>query len=175
MPDGTVSFYKRHIEPNLISSCIKCHDSRSHTMPLSKRSFGQIIPRRMSQQNLHFVMEHLNRADPFESSILKMATTAHGDQKSASFAASDAFVFELKKWSVAVSNDPARWLMDLASKPEPETQEQKLPQSTAESFNADSIEDPATISNEIIEVEAPIEQVEQPDVDPYDPAAFNRK
>ncbi|WP_168211070.1 hypothetical protein [Mariniblastus fucicola] len=176
MADGTVSFYKRHLEPTLIENCIQCHDSRSVAMPLSKRSFGQTIPRRMSQQNLHFVMEQVDRSNPLASKLLSMATMAHGEQSSAAFSANDPFVFELKKWSVAVSTDPARWLMQLAeesyvspipaaSQDRPEVQselpEQPKPQQQ-------SVETAEQTANEVIEVESPA-------VDPYDPSEFNRK
>ena len=156
MPEGTVSFYKRHLEPKLISNCIACHDSRSASMPLSKRSVGQTIPRRMSQQNLHFVIEQLDRRAPFESPLLKMAITAHGEQKAAAFASNSPFLFELKKWSVAVSEDPAAWLMKLNEESQPER-----PEPQAASATADESVDPI--------------KVEGPDIDPYDPSAFNRK
>ena len=182
MPNGTVSFYRRHIESKLIANCIQCHDSRSTAMPMNKRSFGQTIPRRMSQQNLHFVMEQVDLSDPLSSKLLSMAVTAHGKQEAASFKANEPFLFDLKKWTVAVSEDPAKWLMALT---ESSRQSPAAPPATAtatpraESFGpahagpsaAAAIEDANQIANEIIEVDPkPVA-----DVDPYDPAAFNRK
>jgi hypothetical protein len=173
MPDGTVSFYKRHLERKLIKNCASCHDSRSVAMPMSQRSFGQTIPRRMSQQNLHFVMQQVDRTAPLSSPLLRMATTAHGDQKSAAFQSGDSFAFDLKKWTIAVSNDPSKWLMQLAqeSAPAPKTNE------TAEDAIKDTIsvdfEIEPTVkeeANEIIEVEA-----ESEPSDPYDPSAFNKR
>ena len=171
-PNGTVSFYKRHLESALVSNCIQCHDSRSMQMPLSKRSFGQTIPRRMSQQNLHFVMEQVDRSAPLTSPLLRMATTAHGQQTSASFKSDDPFLFELKKWTVAVSNDPAKWLMALSqhsqgSQPTPTSTTAQSPVEP----QAVAVEEASQIANEIIEVDP------EPaaDVDPYDPSAFNRK
>ena len=169
-PSGTVSFYKRHLESKLISNCIQCHDSRSAKMPLSKRSFGQTIPRRMSQQNLHFVMENVNRSNPLTSSLLEMATTAHGQQLSPSFQPDDPYIFDLKKWTVAVSNDPAKWLMALSeeSRSTPAAPNLTAPQAQAP---AAILKDANKVADEIIEV------VPEPaaSVDPYDPAAFNRK
>ncbi len=173
MPDGTVSFYRRHLERKLIKNCASCHDSRSVAMPMSQRSFGQTIPRRMSQQNLHFVMQQVDRTAPLSSPLLRMATTAHGEQKSAAFQSGDSFAFDLKKWTIAVSNDPSKWLMQLAqeSAPAPKTNE------TAEDAINDTIsvdfEMDATVkeeANEIIEVEA-----ESEPSDPYDPSAFNKR
>lgn len=156
MPNGSVSFYKRHIETKLIANCIQCHDSRSISMPLSKRAFGQTIPRRMSQQNLHFVVEQVDRSAPLESTLLKMATTAHGNQKAAPFEPYDPFIFELKKWSVAVSDNPAAWLAKLSE----ESENKSLPTATETSSIANG---------------GPIEDVESTDIDPYDPSAFNDK
>ena len=164
MPDGTVLFYRRHIEQKLIANCIACHDSRSQVMPLSKRSFGQTIPRRMSQQNLHFVLEQVDRAKPLESSLIAMATTAHGDQKTAAFQPNDPFLFDLKKWTVAVADDPAKWLMKLseASRIGPPVKEE--------------------VESSPVDAEQPSEVQQQPEVqpkqepsDPYDPAGFNRQ
>lgn len=162
MPNGTVSFYKRHIEPKLIENCAACHDSRSLSMPMSRRSFGQTIPRRMSQQNLHFVLEQVNRAIPFESRLLQMATTAHGEQKAPAFTDGDPDLFELKKWTVAVSDDPAKWLMQLS-----EQSKIELPE---------VIEQPGDTASSQLEIEpAQPAKPEQEQVDPYDPAGFNRK
>ena len=170
MPDGTVSFYRRHLESKLVSNCIQCHDSRSIEMPLNKRSIGQTIPRRMSQQNMHFVMEQVDRSNPLASRLLTMATTAHGKQKVASFKSNDPFLFELKKWTVAVSEDPAKWLMTLSQQTlEPQTEAQAEP----EMLNKAALSQAAKaepVANEIIVVDP-----EPTDVDPYDPSAFNRK
>jgi len=171
-PDGTVSFYRRHVESKLIANCIQCHDSRSAEMPLSKRSFGQTIPRKMSQQNLHFVMEQVDRSEPLSSKLLTMATTAHGKQDIASFNVSDPFLFDLKKWTVAVSNDPSKWLATLAEQSQRELQKTTSAiQSPAELSAAAAVEEAGQIANEIIEVDP------EPatDVDPYDPSDFNRK
>ena len=136
----------------------------------------------MSQQNLHFVMEQVDLSDPLSSKLLSMAVTAHGKQEAASFKANEPFLFDLKKWTVAVSEDPAKWLMALT---ESSRQSPAAPPATAtatpraESFGpahagpsaAAAIEDANQIANEIIEVDPkPVA-----DVDPYDPAAFNRK
>ncbi len=166
MPDGTVAYYKRHLEQKLIANCASCHDSRSASMPFSQRSFGQTIPRRMSQQNLHFLMEQVDRSNPLASPLLLMATTAHGDQKSAAFRSSDAFVFEIKKWTIAVSNDPSRWLMELGKESQAANAAPK--QIEKESLRAEAKPMPAAIP------EAPI-IIESAESDPYDPSAFNRK
>ena len=107
--------------------------------------------------------------------IRDRAVTAHGKQEAASFKANEPFLFDLKKWTVAVSEDPAKWLMALT---ESSRQSPVAPPATAtpraESFGpsaAAAIEDANQIANEIIEVDPkPVA-----DVDPYDPAAFNRK
>jgi len=167
MPKGTVSFYKRHLESKLIANCIQCHDSRSASMPLSKRAIGQTIPRRMSQQNLHFVVEQVDRSTPFESPLLKMATTAHGQQESAAFNLEDPFLFELKKWSVAISDDPAAWLMKLSESAQSKVAEVQPAQrqENAVQGKPEISTDPAV--EEIVELEV--------EGDPYDPSAFNRK
>ncbi len=171
MPDGTVHFYKRHIEPLIIQNCISCHDSRSVSMPLSKRSFGQTIPRRMSQQNLHFVLEQVNLSSPLESRLLSMAITPHGTQKQASFESSDPAMFELKKWMVAVSDDPAKWLMQLSK------ESQQTP--TALTPTVEELAELEQIDIEQLELEIaepePTMSPKQKSVDPYDPSDFNRK
>lgn len=160
MPKGTVAFFRRHIEPALIDSCIQCHDVRNVAMPLSKRSFGQTIPRRMSQQNLHFVMEQIDRSQPFSSPILSMAQTLHGDQKAASFDSNAPFLFELKKWTVAVSNEPEKWLMQL------QQLAQTTPTAAEKPFDEPS---PATAATQQQATESSVQ------ADAYDPSAFNRK
>ena len=165
MPDGTVSFYRRHIEAKLISNCIQCHDSRSAQMPLNNRSIGQTIPRRMSQQNLHFVMEQVDRSNPLESQLLKMATTAHGKQTAASIDSNDPFLFEMKKWTVAVSDNPAKWLMTLSQESQPAKAEPKM--LSAEALAAQKVE--PTVKEPIVA------EPEPANVDPYDPSSFNRK
>lgn len=167
MSDGTVSFYKRHLERKLIENCAKCHDSRSMTMPLSRRSFGQTIPRRMSQQNLHFVMEQVDQMNPLDSALLSMATAAHGDQEKAAFAQQDPFIFDIKKWTIAVSHDPAKWLMQLSK--ESVVQQKIAGQMELADPSADAASKPISPSTLVPEPVAPA------NVDPYDPAAFNRK
>ena len=160
MPKDTVSFYKRKIEPHLISNCISCHDVRSQDMPLSKRAFGETIPRRMSQQNLHFVMEHVDRQNPFDSSLYAMATTAHGGQEKASFVVGDPVLFRMRQWTVAVSDDPAKWLMKLASESQQPTVDVVAPKV------------PLVVKEAVDAVEAP-KVIERESTDPYDPSAFN--
>ena len=167
MPDGTVSFYRRHLESKLVSNCIQCHDSRSIEMPLNKRSIGQTIPRRMSQQNMHFVMEQVDRSNPLASRLLTMAASAHGKQTAPSFSANDPFLFELKKWTVAVSEDPAKWLMTLSQDSQTQAQAASELPSAAALSKAIKAE---PVANEIIVVDP-----EPANVDPYDPSAFNRK
>lgn len=170
MPKGTVSFYKRHIESHLVSNCIRCHDARSEQMPLSKRSVGQTIPRRMSQQNLHFVMQQVDRQKPFESSLYLMAMTAHGDQESASFHSGDPFLFELRKWTVAVSDNPAQWLMQLSAESQP------LQQAQAQTSQEAEIEAPQVVeADATAKPQATKPSVQESSADPYDPSAFNRK
>jgi hypothetical protein len=173
MPEGTVSFYKRHLERKLIKNCASCHDSRSVAMPMSQRSFGQTIPRRMSQQNLHFIMQQVDRANPLDSPLLKMATNAHGDQNSATFQSSDPFVFDLRKWTIAVSNDPTKWLMQLA--------QESAPAPKSDETIEDAIDDVITVDLESEPVakkeNATINKVEAEAApsDPYDPSAFNKQ
>lgn len=171
MPKGTVSFYKRHIESQLISNCISCHDNRSQAMPLSKRSIGQTIPRRMSQQNLHFVMQQVDRQNPFHSPLYTMATTAHGDQESASFASDDPFLFELRKWTVAVSADPAQWLMKLSEESQSQ-QSLETPEQTL-STSAPQLAEPLRKTGQITS-QPKLESAPENVADPYDPSAFNR-
>ena len=161
MPKDTVSFYKRQIEPHLISNCVSCHDVRSQDMPLSKRAFGQTIPRRMSQQNLYFVMQQVDRENPFDSPLHAMATTAHGGQEKASFAHGDPVLFSLRQWTVAVSDDPARWLMQLASESHQPTVKVVIPEAPPQ------VEEATEIVEELPKV------IEQQSADPYDPNAFN--
>lgn len=181
LPDGTVSFYKRHLESKLISNCIQCHDSRSVAMPLSKRSFGQTIPRRMSQQNLHFVMEQIDRSNPLSSSLIRMATTGHGKQDTASFKPNDPFMFDLKKWAVAVSDDPARWLMALSNESKSSPMQNSFQEQVTEpvivtatpTTKTEEVSPPATMPG--VDGEEVTAESEDVDVDPYDPAEFNRK
>ena len=174
MPDGTVSFYKKHLEQKLIANCASCHNTRSVSMPLSQRSFGQTIPRRMSQQNLHFLMEQIDRSNPLASPLLTMATTAHGEQKTASFRSGDPYLFDLKKWSIAVSHDPSKWLMQLAQ------ESARKPQAAVKETAADAIAESIDVNLEIAPEKSAatkVEAIEVPDenADPYDPAAFNRR
>lgn len=165
MPKGTVSFFKRHLERVLIERCASCHDARSLEMPLSRRSFGQTIPRRMSQQNLHFVMEQIDRANPLESTFLRKAGEAHGGQDSPAVLQNEEFMFELRKWTIAVSHDPTKWLMKLSA--------------STTSNEASTV--PALVAApEAIELDAAPQRLAAPhdslrQTDPYDPAEFNRK
>ena len=163
MPSGTVSFFKRHLERTLIDRCAKCHDARSLEMPLSHRSFGQTIPRRMSQQNLHFVMEHVDRVNPLESAFLRKAAEAHGGQETPGVIATEKFMFDLRKWTIAVSHDPTKWLMQLS----------------ATASNNEASTAPKLVEAPVEKLKAkPPENVVPPvdtQKDPYDPSQFNRK
>ncbi len=177
MPKGTVQFFRQHIEPGLINSCYKCHDSHAMAMPLTKRSFGKSMPRRMTQQNMHFVAEWINKSDPLNSRLFQMATTAHGEQTVASFGSNELFAGNIKKWAVAISDDPARWLLELARQSQQPTQTPDLELEAAELAELDAaadIPEPNSPVTSARKVPKPKSNLTKPiGADPYDPAGFN--
>ncbi len=117
LPQGTVGFYKRKIEPVLVRSCFTagCHNQEAEHMPLQRMSRSGTIPRRLSQENLYSVIRYTDANEPLFSSLLSHAETPHGgvgenDAKTEldRFLDRDSVQFKnLATWLIAISNNPA--------------------------------------------------------------------
>ncbi|MHB8969988.1 MAG: hypothetical protein ACYC4N_05985 [Pirellulaceae bacterium] len=81
LPDGTVEQFTTAIQPLLVNRCgaTACHGPNCKSaFKLSCPSSNRMVSRRFTQHNLHTAMQQVNTANPADSPLLLMATSAHG-------------------------------------------------------------------------------------------------
>ncbi len=106
MPSGSLVAFRQQVENVLVRNCARCHDSKSVSMPLMHAGKNRNIPRRQSQRNLHSILHYLDRSNPLESPLLKLATTMHGGADTAGLSEDSQEFANLKRWLVLVSDRP---------------------------------------------------------------------
>lgn len=168
-PDS-IRFYKRKIEPLLIRSCYTagCHDTKSNMMPLRHLPGNQLVPKRMSQANLHEILKHIDSRRPFKNPFFAAATEAHADIDKPIIRRGSKQFENLRQWLVMISNQPfdfhsATPPLDLAA-PKPSS-ENRLDQPQSPNFDS-----PPNIP--ALKSHPPKPSLQK---DPFDPEVFNRK
>ena len=108
MPRKAVATYKRKIEPMLVRSCLAagCHSTKSKTMPLMSMGPSQLIPRIMSQRNMHEVLGQSDPASPLNSRLLLASVSAHGGAKTPPLKVDTKQFTALANWLIMISNKP---------------------------------------------------------------------
>lgn len=168
-PDA-ISHYKRRVEPLLIRSCYTagCHDTKATVMPLRHLPGNKVVPKRMSQANLHEVLKHIDSTRPFKNPFFAAAVDHHADQDKPIIRRGSKQFETLRQWLVLISNQPfdfhsAAPVVDFDA-PKPNT--------------INRLEKPAS-SNFAAPPRVPVLKPEPPQPalqkDPFDPNLFNRK
>ena len=107
LPGNAVAMFKRKIEPLLTRSCFAagCHNPDSK-MPVMRLSAMRVMPRQMSQRNMHGALQFSNAYQPLESPLLKMSVTPHGGSQEPPLKLRSEPFNRLAQWLIAVSNSP---------------------------------------------------------------------
>lgn len=111
MPKGSIGLFRKQVEPMLQRACGQCHRSGGNQYDSGTafeiyQAINGSINRRMSQKNLYQALNLSDPRRPDQGLLVRYATTAHGDQSSASFDLSDSKMLPLKRWLIMVSENP---------------------------------------------------------------------
>jgi hypothetical protein len=88
LPPKTVELYTRSVQPVLMNNCTAggCHGPQSTTkLRLFRMSQDQFASRRLTQRNLHMVLQFIDQGNPAASPLLKVPAGPHGSMKAAIF------------------------------------------------------------------------------------------
>ena len=139
------------------------------TFALSRVSDGYANPE-ATAANLRSAAGQLDRADPMNSPLLRMALTPHGGQKQPALAGREHPAFgQLQRWVSAAMPNPTP--VTVASVPAPIPEPAKLPQMKAEPLPPAKPVPPTPVV-QAVAVEAKPLPVKSND--PFDPAKFHR-
>ena len=107
LPKNAVAMFKRKIEPLMARSCFAagCHNSETK-MPVMRLSEMRVMPRRMSQRNMHSALSYADPYSPLQSEFLKMAATPHGGSKTAPVELRSEPFNRMAQWLIAASSAP---------------------------------------------------------------------
>ncbi len=180
LPKPAVAMFKRKIEPLIVRSCFasKCHQTEDELMPLMRVSSGQLIPRRMSQRNLHSILKHADPNLPLESRLLSAAMTSHGGLDDPIIKPGSVQFENLTKWLIMVSNKPysvhqmpERDIATLPGAAIPDTFEEPPPAAPVEQSQP-ALAQPPPPQRDILDK---LKDIAKPELqDPRDPTVFNR-
>lgn len=196
MPPGSVETFTSTVQPLLLNHCSTagCHGPRSDSrlklwrVPLSKSP-----SRRLTQRNLHAVLEFIDRDDPGASTLLTASLRQHGDTKAPPFSGVTTIGFQqLAAWvqdlgrhnpaprPTSVVRPLAPLLQTTPAKPvaDPETafvdedDEASPPNMAAEMPAAET---PAAEQAGFVQESKADRATAYTPVDPFDPEIFNRR
>jgi len=180
LPKPAVAMFKRKIEPLIVRSCFasKCHQTEDEIMPLMRVSRGQLIPRRMSQRNLHSILKHADPNLPLESRLLSAAMTSHGGLEEPIIKPASVQFDYLTQWLIMVSNKPysvhqmpERDIATLPGAPIPDSHEEPPPAAPVEQSQP-ALAQPPPPQRDILDK---LKDIAKPELqDPRDPTVFNR-
>lgn len=111
MPKGSVGLFRTQVEPLLQRSCRQCHRTASDGVDVGvafeiHQAVNGSINRRMSQKNLFQALNLSDPREPEKSLLIRYATTAHGNQRRASFDLAAPQLTSLKQWLIMISENP---------------------------------------------------------------------
>ena len=189
LPNGVVSKYKRQIESNLIVGCYAaaCHTTEQPEMPLMVIGRYKGVPKRMSQRNLHSVLQYVDFENPLESQLLLSATKPHGGVSKPAFTEGMVEHENLKRWLLMFAT-PSAIAKYQAIELEKQQQLESLALEQQSQTELKAGEPDTSLPGEIRQVSATIPHDPDlpsiPDInpasvfvprDPFDPEIFNRK
>ena len=108
LPKPSVAMFQRKVQPLVVRSCMAtgCHGRADNVMPLMGAKSGQLIPRRLSQRNMHSIIQHADPNEPLESALLKFALKPHGGMKRPTILPGTPQFEILATWLIQISNHP---------------------------------------------------------------------
>jgi len=208
MPPGSVETFSTTIQPLLLNTCATsgCHSPQSNCeMKLVRVQMGKGANRRLTQRNLHSVLQMIDREDPPGSRLLTAPIGPHGESGAPIFTSRQAVQYrQLVNWVSRVAQSaegqqPAsvlrqddkllqrvairQWPDSPGATPAPAATPKDttgpLPTGGASSATpaaASRATDPATaLSPGGAKSRANKQLPAAPAIDPYDPDAFNRR
>lgn len=102
MPSGSVEMFTNSIQPLLVNSCTTsgCHSpQKNEGLRLIRTSPGRPPNRRVTQRNLHAVLEWIDRRRPENSRLLTEAIRAHGNVEKPIFTNKDVLKYrQMVQW-----------------------------------------------------------------------------
>ena len=109
MPPGGMETFTATVQPLLLNSCSthECHGPRSASkFRLLRAHPGRVPSRRLTQRNLHSVMQWIDRENPTASPLLTQSIKPHGPKRAVIFDAANAEQYrELVNWVGRVALD----------------------------------------------------------------------
>jgi len=164
LPYKAVEAFTQSVQPVLLNSCTGsgCHNSQSgQGLRLVRIGTGRSPNRRLTQRNLHAVLQYVDRENPVASRLLTAPNGPHGTAQHAIFNEHHASQYRhLVEWVGLVAQQP------VSQSPATVT-----PASPAESSDSPSGESPSSKSPR----EARKSQPPPASDDPFDPEEFNRR
>jgi hypothetical protein len=173
LPTGTLEKFTVVIQPILMDRCgaASCHGSSSDSaFQIVQPTNTRVPSRRFTQRNLFATLSLINRENPPESALLKLARESHGDRKEAPFTREEDRQYqELKNWITSVSQNR------FAANQQPQTvNARQLAGPQRQVGQASDTEVPDDSSSESA-ITIPLPPIEQAARDPFDPAPFNER
>ena len=149
LPHKAVETFTQSVQPVLMNNCLGsgCHGPLSDVpMRLFRVSSGKSPTRRMTQRNLHSVLQFVDRENPTASRLIKACDGPHGSARHSVFGERQGDQYRrLLIWTLLLAERPAARSPATVSTP---------PQSPGKTASQASIDQPA---------------------DPFDPEVFNRR
>ena len=149
LPYKTVEYYTQSVQPVLMNSCMGsgCHGPFGETpMRLFRVSQNKSPSRRMTQRNLHSLLQFIDRENPGESPLIKACIGPHGGKQQPVFGQGEN---EQRRrivlWALLLAQRPA------AQRPESVSRPKRTPNNAA------------------------AQAAPTPNGDPFDPEIFNRR
>ena len=150
LPYKAVEYFTQSVQPVLMNNCMGsgCHGPFTETpMRLFRVSKDKSPSRRMTQRNLHSLLQFIDRENPAESPLVKACSGPHGDKQKSVFAeGQEEQQRRIVIWALLLAHQPAADQPATVSRP---------PQAPGDA--AAQADDPS--------------QTE----DPFDPEVFNRR
>ncbi len=198
MPHGTVEMFSTAIQPLLLNTCTTsgCHGvAADNRLRLLRLNLGKSASRRLTQRNLHAVMQLIDRNNPSASPLLQVPIAPHGTSKNPIFTSKEAVQYrQLVVWVSRVTNAPTTEQPTSVEKPN-DTLSQRFSTAPAIELDASFAPNPAhatsgagagrvapTAKSDEPATSASgkrtarkIASPEMPADDPFDPDLFNRR
>ncbi|MCC6126800.1 MAG: hypothetical protein IT426_17695 [Pirellulales bacterium] len=139
LPPKTMEAFTQTVQPMLMNNCtaMGCHGPQSTAnFKLFRVSAGEAANRRLTQRNLHAVLQYVNREHPEQSRLLTLPAAPHGPAKKAIFTERQTGqYFRFSQWVMGFDTRDFPKSAELMA-------EQDLPQNPAEDLPADSLSAP---------------------------------
>ncbi|HEY2840423.1 MAG TPA: hypothetical protein VGJ26_14800 [Pirellulales bacterium] len=122
MPPGSVETFSSTIQPLLLNTCATsgCHGPQTNCeLKLVRVQIGKGANRRLTQRNLHSVLQMIDRADPPGSRLLTAPIGPHGETGAPIFTSKQAVQYrQLVNWVSRVAQSPESELPASVTRPD---------------------------------------------------------